>query len=70
MNIFKNDFEIIKSKVKEGLAHEISEGDTSYLGACTKAQTSNIRTSQPFSHILAKPRAYSLKKFIYDWNFK
>lgn len=38
-NIFKNDFEIIKSKVKEGLAHEISEGDTSYLGACTKAQT-------------------------------
>ena len=33
--IFRNDFNIIKEKVKNGLAHELSEGDTSYLGACT-----------------------------------
>ena len=59
--IFKNDFEIIKGKVLNGKAHEISEGDTSYLGACTKARTSADRKTQPFSEIPAKPRAYSLK---------
>lgn len=59
--IFKNDFEIIKGKVLNGKAHELSEGDTSYLGACTKARTSSDRTTQPFSDILSKPRAYSLK---------
>ena len=59
--IFKNDFEIIKQKVIDGKAHELSEGDTSYLGACTKAATSKDRTSQPYSKIQSKPRAYSLK---------
>ena len=59
--IFNNDFEIIKRKVLDGRAHELSEGDTSYLGACTKARTSSDRTPQPFSEILSKPRAYSLK---------
>ena len=59
--IFKNDFKIIKGKVLDGKAHELSEGDTSYLGACTKARTSKDRTTQPFSDILSKPRAYSLK---------
>ena len=60
-NIFKNDFEIIKNKVMDGKAHELSEGDTSYLGACTKAAKSTDRTTQPFSPIKAKPRAFSLK---------
>lgn len=59
--IFKNDFKIIKGKVLDGKAHELSEGDTSYLGACTKARTSKDRTTQPYSDILSKPRAYSLK---------
>lgn len=59
--IFNNDFEIIKNKVQNGKAHELSEGDTSYLGACTKARTSADRTTQPFSDILSKPRAFSLK---------
>ena len=59
--IFKNDFELIKQKVLDGKAHELSEGDTSYLGACTKGATSKDRTSQPFSEIQSKPRAYSLK---------
>ena len=59
--IFNNDFEIIKGKVLEGKAHELSEGDTSYLGACTKAKTSADRTTQPFSDVMPKPRAYSLK---------
>lgn len=59
--IFENDFEIIKGKVLDGKAHELSEGDTSYLGACTKARTSSDRTTQPYSDIAPKPRAYSLK---------
>lgn len=59
--IFENDFKIIKNKVLEGKAHELSEGDTSYLGACTKASTSADRTTQPFSDIQPKPRAFSLK---------
>ncbi len=61
LKIFNNDFEIIKNKVLEGKAHELSEGDTSYLGACTKARTSSDRTTQPLSDILCKPRAFSLK---------
>lgn len=59
--VFKNDFNIIKEKVKKGLAHELSEGDTSYLGACTKGATSKDRTTQPYSEISAKPRAFALK---------
>lgn len=59
--ILKNDFKIIRGKVLEGKAHELSEGDTSYLGACTQAKTSSDRTTQPFSDIMLKPRAYSLK---------
>lgn len=59
--VFENDFKIIKGKVLEGKAHELSEGDTSYLGACTKARTSADRTTQPYSDIAPKPRAFSLK---------
>lgn len=59
--IIRNDFQIIKEKVTEGLAHLLSEGDTSYLGACTKGANGTDRTRQPFSEILAKPRAFSLK---------
>lgn len=59
--IIKNDFELIKQKVLDGKAHLLSEGDTSYLGACTKGATGKDRTTQPFSTELAMPRAYSLK---------
>lgn len=60
-DILKNDFNIIKNKVIEGKAHELSEGDTTYLGACTKSSTSKITRKQPFSDIPAKPRAFCLK---------
>lgn len=60
--VFKNDFNIIKNKVVLGQAHNISEGDTSYLGACTKGQKGSDRTLQPNSDELAKPRAFSLKQ--------
>jgi DNA mismatch repair protein MutH len=59
--IFKNDFNIIKDKVKRGEAHLLSEGDTSYLGACTKGAKGTDRTKQPNSDKEAKPRAYALK---------
>lgn len=59
--IIKHDFDVIADKVRAGLAHELSEGDTLYLGACTKAQSSADRTKQPFSAELAKPRAFSYK---------
>ncbi len=59
--IIERDFATIMGKIKAGKAHEISEGDTMYLGACTKgANASSVRV-QPFSDLPAKQRAYSLK---------
>lgn len=60
--IIKDDWEKIVGKIRAGKAHEISEGDTLYLGACTKGATaaSSLR-KQPFSNIPAKQRAYCLK---------
>jgi len=58
--IIRNDFEIIKQKVIDGLAHELSEGDTVILGAATKGQKGQTAV-QPNSKIPASTRAYSLK---------
>jgi DNA mismatch repair protein MutH len=60
--IIKRDWEIIKQKVDDGKAHELSEGDTFYLGACTKGANSYTTRNQPNSHIPAKQRAFSLKQ--------
>ncbi len=62
IRIIQHDFEIIVEKIKAGKAHELSEGDTLYLGAATKAATSADRRKQPFSDELAKPRAFSFKQ--------
>ncbi len=59
---FKQDWEIIQGYVKEGKAHELSEGLTPMLGACTKSSDSSVRVRQGFSGELAKPRAFSLKQ--------
>lgn len=61
IEIIRKDFEFIKQKISEGKAHELSEGQTNYLGACTKAKDSKVLVKQPNSNVLAKPRAYSLK---------
>ncbi|WP_447409979.1 Sau3AI family type II restriction endonuclease [Clostridium perfringens] len=61
LEIIKNDFKIIVDKIKAGKAHELSEGDTMYLGAATKSASSSDRRGQPFSDIPAKPRAFSFK---------
>lgn len=59
--IIMKDFYTIRDKIAAGKAHELSEGDTLYLGAATKAQTSKDRRRQPNSTELAKPRAFSFK---------
>lgn len=57
----KRDWEIIHKKIIEGRAHEISESDTTFLAACTKGANGSALTPQPYSLLLAKPRAYSFK---------
>lgn len=59
--IIEHDWETIMSKVRAGRAHELSEGDTLYLAACTKGANASSVRQQPFSTIPAKQRAYSLK---------
>ncbi len=59
--IIEHDWETIINKVRAGKAHEISEGDTLYLAACTKGANASSVRPQPFSNIPAKQRAYSLK---------
>lgn len=58
----RSDWETIVNKIRAGKAHLLSEADTSYLGAATKASNSSIRREQPFSTEGAKPRAFSLKQ--------
>lgn len=59
--IIEEDFYKIQTKIKAGKAHELSEGDTLYLGAAPKAATSKNRRKQPYSEELAKPRAFAFK---------
>ena len=63
LRIIKRDWEIIQKKILDGKAHEISEGDTFYLGACRKGSggAREALRYQPFSTIKAKSRAFSLK---------
>lgn len=61
--IIRRDWEFINNKIKAGKAHELSEGDTFYLGACTKGSTAlKSYRDQPFNEEQAKQRAYSLKQ--------
>lgn len=60
--IIRKDYELIVGKIRAGLAHELSESDTLYLGACTKGAKGTDRTRQPNSSVLAKPRAFSFKQ--------
>ena len=62
LEIIKKDWETIKQKIVDGKAHELSEGDTYYLGACTKGTNASSVRKQPFSEIPAKQRAYSFKQ--------
>lgn len=62
LEIIKNDYYTIINKIKAGKAHEISEGDTNYLGACTKGANKNSTREQPFHPLRASQRAFCLKQ--------
>lgn len=66
LDVIEQDWNLIVNKIKLGKAHEISEGDTLYLGACTKGASSNSKRTQPFSEELAKQRAFSFKRSYMD----
>ena len=59
--IIKKDWEIIDSYIKKGQAHDLSERLTTYLSPCTKGASAKSVRRQPYSDIMAKQRAYSLK---------
>lgn len=65
LEIIKQDYEKIISKIKEGKAHELSEGDTMYLGACTKGANSikgNVIQEYYAPSIEARTRAFCFKQ--------
>lgn len=64
IEIIIDDYNKINQKIKEGRAHEISEGDTMYLGACTKGSTaaSSLQPQYYGEHILAKKRNFCFKQ--------
>jgi len=63
LKIIRDDFEKIICKIQNGQAHELSEGDTMYLGACTKGSTA-LKSTVPQYYapdIPARKRAFCLK---------
>lgn len=61
LEIIKRDYSKIRNKVEKGLAHELSERDTMYLGASPKGRNSRDVVTQPRSDIVAMKRGFSLK---------
>jgi len=64
--IMKQDYNKIVTKIRNGKAHELSEGDTQYLGACRKGQKGDkdVYYTLPDgsqSELPAPKRAFSLK---------
>ena len=69
LEIIINDYNKINSKIMAGLAHEISEGDTMYLGACTKGATAakSLRPQFYGDHTPAKKRNFCFKRSYMDY---
>lgn len=64
LNVIIDDYNKIIAKIKAGLAHELSESDTLYLGACTKGTTA-LKSLQPQYYgakIPAKKRNFCFKR--------
>ncbi|WP_419767697.1 Sau3AI family type II restriction endonuclease [Arcobacter sp.] len=66
----QKDWETIVNKIRRGEAHLLSEGDTLYLGAATKASKSTNRRPQPYNDEGAKPRAFSFKNTYINYLIK
>ncbi|MHC5352795.1 Sau3AI family type II restriction endonuclease [Myroides sp. LJL115] len=60
--MIEKDWLTIKEKIEQGNAHTLSEGDTFYLGACTKGANAKSLRQQPYSDIKAMQRAFSYKQ--------
>ena len=58
----EEDWNYIINKIRNGKAHELSEADTMYLGACPKGVNSKDTRTQPFSDIKAMRRAFCFKQ--------
>lgn len=67
--IIQQDYYKIIYKIESGLAHELSESDTMYLGACTKGQTAEASTRQQFyfPYMPARKRAFCFKRQYMDY---
>lgn len=63
LEIIKKDYSYIVDMIQEGRAHEISEGDTMYLGACTKGANAEKSIVPQYygEKIPAKKRAFCFK---------
>ena len=61
--IIKQDYNFIISKIENGEAHELSESDTMYLGACTKGKTAELSTVPQYYNpeVPARRRAFCYK---------
>jgi len=64
LQVIKRDWEFIRKKIEDNRAHELSEGDTFYLGACRKGsgKVDEPLKKQIGSEIGAKSRAFSFKQ--------
>lgn len=62
--IIRRDWELIQKKIVNNKAHELSEGDTFYLGACRKGSggENEALRKQLTTEIGAKSRAFALKQ--------
>ena len=69
LDIIIEDYKKIIGKLRAGKAHEISESDTLYLGACTKGTTAEKSTKPQFygDHIPARKRNFCLKRQYMDY---
>lgn len=72
IRIIRDDYAKIVSYIQEGRAQELSEGMTSYLGACTKgSREKDMWVDQFYSpHAPAKRRAFCFKKSYMAYIFK
>ena len=69
LDIIIEDYKKIIGKLEAGKAHEISESDTLYLGACTKGSTAEKSTRPQYygDHTPARKRNFCLKRQYMDY---
>lgn len=69
MQIIINDYNYIIDKIARGCAHELSESDTMYLGACTKGSTAakSLRPQYYNPQVMANKRAFCFKRQYMDY---